>query len=141
MGFNVAEMIWPHIILVLFNLLNAWHDARRIKKHKKIYHAANLLVYGLAVFGSGLIYGGGIGQWILLCASALFNRFAVFNPILSVLRGLKWYYVSPERKAVADKFLYWLFGHNGKAPVIISGTLWLLTIAAQYIIHLLQFSK
>lgn len=131
--------LFPHIILLLFNVANAWHDARRIKKHKKIYHAINAGLYLVAV-GVCAFAIGGVNPYLFIPGS-FFCRLSIFNPVLSVFRGLKWDYVSPERKAVADKVLYRLFGSNGKAPVIISGTLWLLTIATDYIIHLLQFSK
>jgi len=124
-------MIWwlPHILLICWNIANAKHDSDRIKQHKKIYHGVNAALYIICV---GLItYFGRVNPYIF-AASAIFGRLFIFNTSLYILRGLKWYYVSPERKAVTDQILYRIFGANGKLQVFTFAALWIATVILDY---------
>lgn len=117
------------MILILFNILNAFFDASRIKKNKRIYHGLNLLAY-CVVMGFEVWLFEIRGWWIVLyCLSAFFNRQLFFDIPLNLARGLTWDYVSKEKlpKAKMDRIEIWMFGLNGKPPVLVYSIGWIIT--------------
>lgn len=117
--------------MILFNILNAFFDAHRIKKNKRIYHALNGLMYVIVI--GATIWFFGIDKWkiIVFCISAFFNRQLFFDIPLNLLRGLKWDYFSTEKppKAIMDRIEIRIFGYNGKLPVLVYSALWIVSIA------------
>jgi len=114
------------LVLASFNLMNAVHDAFRIKAHKRIYHGLNFVAY--AVLCGALCWAG---KWdfrtiILSCVAAFCNRQLSFDIPLNQFRGLKWDYVSTERppKSITDRIEIRLFGYNGRAPFLLYGVVW-----------------
>jgi hypothetical protein len=90
-------------------LLLAWIDSSKFARHKTIMHGINAVEYTALVAVPWLMFHNG---WLI--AALLFERLLVFNIALSLLRKLKWYYVSPERKAITDRIAFFFFRYHGK---------------------------
>jgi hypothetical protein len=123
-------MIGAQGILILFNILNAFFDASRIKRGIKIQHWINFLLYGISI---GLILyftNPPVLICILFCVSAFCNRQVFFDIPLNWRRGLKWDYVSQDKppKAFMDRIEVKIFGYDGKTPVILYACLWVATM-------------
>jgi hypothetical protein len=123
-------MIGAQAILILFNVLNAFFDASRIKRGKKIQHWINFLLYGISI---GLILyftNPPVLICILFCVSAFFNRQLFFDVVLNVRRGLPWYYVSLDKppKALMDRIEVRIFGYDGRTPTELYACLWVATM-------------
>lgn len=114
------------LILSSFNLLNAVHDANRIRLYKRIYHGLNFGVYALLVALLCWKAHWNAGVITLFCVSSFCNRQLSFDIPLNRFRGLKWDYVSLAKppKAVLDRIEIRLFGYNGRAPVIMYVIVW-----------------
>lgn len=127
-------MILPNAILILFNVINSRIDAYRILKNKNIAHGVNFVAYAVCAVACILIFK--INHWWLFAISAFFNRQITFDIPLNLRRGLKWDYVSLAKppKALMDRIEISLFGYNGKAPTIIYGIIWVVTLILQFIL-------
>lgn len=114
------------LFLVFFNLLNAWNDASRIKKGKRIYHAVNFGAYALYIAFLCWRANWNAGVITLFCVSAFCNRNLSFDIPLNLRRGLKWNYVSTAKppKAFLDRIEIRVFGYNGRAPVFVYAIVW-----------------
>ena len=119
-----------HVFLVVFNVLNAWNDATRIKRNKRIYHGINFGAF--ALYCAFLCWAA---QWnleviALFLVSAFCNRQLSFDIPLNLMRGLKWDYVSLAKppKSITDRVEIWAFGYNGRAPVIVYAAIWLVCL-------------
>ncbi len=141
-------MLLQSAILSVFNLANALHDSKRIKKHKRIYHGVNgaayLLLVGLMIWWitlSDVAFTLHLGKrslhvpaWLdssLFAVSALLNRQISFDGILNRLRGLSFFYVSPSPKSKIDILEIKLFGKSGYIVTIIYLILWVITLGYQ----------
>lgn len=118
------------LALASFNLLNAAHDAFRIRAHKRIYHGLNFGVFTLLVALLCWRAGWNFGVITLFCVSAFCNRNITFDIPLNKFRGLKWDYVSTAKppKAILDRIEIRLFGYNGRAPVIMYAVVWVVCL-------------
>lgn len=102
------------LTLLIFSVLNvalAFLDAHQILKGKWIKHGVNAGIYlGMLVVPYLLFHN------ILFIVALLFTRLIVFNITLSLFRGLKWDYVTPENppKSLIDRWAKKIFGMNGK---------------------------
>ena len=119
-----------HLALVVFNLVNVKIDAYRILRNKTIAHGINFGAYTLFV---GLIAWAApwnLGVIILFCVSAFCNRQLSFDIPLNLRRGLKWDYVSTAKppKAFLDRIEIRVFGYNGRAPVFVYATVWVVCL-------------
>jgi len=116
-------MIWPLIVMIAFNILNAFIDAYRILKNKKIAHGINfgayILVFMLVVWVFQ-IRPIKIGE-LVFCW--LFGRQIFFDPVLNLRRGLKIDYVSLDKppKAWLDRQEVRLWGYNGRIALAVYG--------------------
>lgn len=131
-----------HIALAFFNLVNSRIDAYRILKNKSIAHGINF--GGYALFTAGVGYFSirhAIGIWCIIAdagvlgLSAFCNRQFSFDIPLNKRRGLQWDYVTSAKppKSILDQFEIRLFGYNGKAPLVMYGAIFILTIAVKLI--------
>ena len=118
------------LILSSFNLLNAAHDAYRIGLHKRIYHGVNFGVYALLCSLLCWKSHWNIGVITLFCVSAFCNRQLGFDVPLNRFRGLKWDYVSLAKppKSILDRIEIRLFGYNGRAPLVMYATVWVVCL-------------
>lgn len=118
----------PHILLIGFNVANAFIDAYKIRSlHKRIRHAINLGAYLVAAGIIAWSFHMHTTRSIVFFASAFFCRQITFDIPLNWRRGLKWDYVSLERppKAVMDRFEVRIFGYNGRLPVLVYSVGWI----------------
>lgn len=121
----IAYLI-AQLILASYNLLNAVHDANRIRLHKRIFHGIN---FGVYILLCGLLcWKAHWNVWVItfFCVSAFCNRQFSFDIPLNLRRGLKWDYVSLAKppKSLTDRFEIFLFGYNGRAPFLLYGVIW-----------------
>jgi hypothetical protein len=102
------------IAFIVLNILNAVHDADRIKKHKRIYHA---------YFGGGYIIAIGLVCWLTgfwyLGPPLLFLRQLTFDPFLNKLRGLPINYIPSNPKSLIDQLENKIFGRNWNLKAIV----------------------
>jgi hypothetical protein len=126
----MISYLLAQLILASFNLLNAVHDANRIRLHKRIYHGLNFGVYVLLVAFLCWKAHWNIGVITLFCVSAFCNRQLSFDVPLNRFRGLKWDYVSLAKppKSILDRIEIRLFGYNGWAPVIMYAVVWVVCL-------------
>lgn len=123
---------WPHIILIIANLVNVWVDAYKITVlNKPIRHGINFGCY-LAVTAI-CIWKFDLLSWLItpvFLVSAFFNRQITFDIPLNLRRGLKWNYVSLAKppKALMDRIEVRIFGYNGTAPTVLYFILWIATM-------------
>jgi hypothetical protein len=130
--------MWPHLILIAANITNVFIDAYKITKlNRNIRHGINFLCYAIVVASCCFIFHFNLKAGIVFCISAFFNRQITFDIPLNLKRKLKWYYVSLAKppKAIMDKIEISLFGYNGKAPTIIYGCIWIITVIIYSIIR------
>lgn len=116
-------MIYLILLEALYNLCNAFFDANRIKKGKRIYHGLNLFSYAVycmvlyvifyhSYFNKEEIIKSIVCLFIFLLSAGL-NRQISFDLPLNKIRGLSWFYVSHEPK-FPDNIEQFLLGNNGK---------------------------
>lgn len=118
------------LVLVLFNIGNAYLDAKRIGSGKTVKHWLNGLLYAILA-GAGMYFIG--GQWWYLSVFALqafFSRQVTFDIPLNIWRGLKWDYVSLEEKphSFLDRIEISIFGRNGEYISLAYIMLWVSTL-------------
>ena len=101
-------MILTITIFTIVNIFLAQIDSRKIGENKLIKHGLNGLVYAAILAVPYFLFSN---YWLI--GALLFNRLLVFNIALSVFRGLKWDYISPEPKAITDKLAKAVFRNNG----------------------------
>lgn len=119
-----------HSCLALFNQVNAWYDAGRIKANKRIYHGVNFGVFALLCAAICWVAHWNVGVITLFLVSAFCNRQLTFDIPLNLRRGLPWYYVTPEKppKSITDRIEIRLFGYNGRAPVVLYAAVWVVCL-------------
>ena len=97
---------------LLFVVILAWDNAKRIDKDKKIKHWLN----GLAHLSmAGIIY---FVHWKLSISLLCLVR-VTFDISLNLFRGFPIDYVSLKPKSVIDKIEKQIFGLNGYTPKIV----------------------
>lgn len=90
-------MIW-FSAFALINIGLAAFDANRIKKHLRIHHGINGLIY-LALLGGVYLV---TCSWTLILGLALL-RVSVFNTSLNYFRGLHLTYISKTTTSIIDQ--------------------------------------
>jgi len=130
-------IILAGFVLILANVTNAFIDAYKITVLKKaIRHAINLTAYlvvtGLCVW----LFNFPLWHAVLYVVSAFFCRQITFDIPLNLRRDLKWDYVSMAMppQAIMDRIEVKIFGYNGKAPTVIYGVIWIISLTAQFIL-------
>lgn len=118
------------LALVVFNVVNSRIDAYRIMKNKTIAHGINFGAY--ALFTAFLCWVTGWNIWVitLFCVSAFCNRQWSFDVPLNIRRRLPWDYVSTAKppKAILDRIEIRVFGYNGRAPLFVYGSVWVICL-------------
>lgn len=102
-------MLLTLLIFTIINVCLAFIDAHKIIKGKWIKHGVNGAVYLAMLIVPYLLFHN---LWFI--AALLFNRLLVFNIMLSLFRGLKWYYMPITPLSITDKLAKKVFGINGK---------------------------
>ena len=109
---------------LLFVVILAWDNAKRIGKDKKIKHWLNAICH---LSMAGILYSV---DW-RLSAALLFLVKLVFDTALNLFRGEGIDYISPDIKKItsfwmalrkgkfADYIEYKIFGNNGYTPKIV----------------------
>lgn len=97
-------MIPAIMICFAFNVLNALHDAWRIKKHLKIKHWINGTLYLIVVAVCSFIW-----SWLLILP-LLCLRPLVFDSLLNIFRGNDLDYQPENPESVIDDWENRLFG-------------------------------
>lgn len=118
------------VCLILFNVGNAYIDARRIMLGLRIYHGLNFGIYCLVTGGLCWVAHWSVWGITLFLVSAFCNRQLSFDIPLNRMRGLKWDYVSPAKppKSITDRIEIRVFGYNGRAPVIVYAAAWVVCL-------------
>lgn len=126
--------IIAQICLILFNVGNALIDSRRIMLGLRIYHGINFGIYCLVAAAICWLCHWNFWVITLFSVSAFCNRQLSFDIPLNLRRGLKWDYVSLAKppKSITDRIEIWLFGYNGRVPVIMYASLWLACLIIQF---------
>jgi hypothetical protein len=121
-----------------FNLINSRIDAYRIMKHKTIAHGINFGAY--VQFAIILYYKTvkPIMSWAdfpyvdfaIYLISAFTNRQGTFDIPLNLRRGLPYDHVSTAKppKAFLDRIEIRVFGYNGRAPLFVYGSVWVICL-------------
>ncbi len=139
---TALSILYPNLALILFCVTNAYVDAYKIKLAlkenlaKAIKHGINFVAYALA---TGLcIWLFHMRLWLAVdyAVCAFFCRQIWFDIPLNCRRGLPWDYVSLDRppKAITDRIEVAIFGYNGRAPTVVYGVFWLVTLTVQYFV-------
>ena len=117
-----------------FNLINSRVDAYRIMRNKTIAHGINFGVYTLFCALLCWLARWNAGVITLFCVSAFCNRNLSFDIPLNLRRGLKWDYASPAKppKAILDRIEIRLFGYNGRAPIFVYATVWVVCLIIKF---------
>lgn len=125
-----------HLCLAFFNLINSRVDAYRIMRDKRIAHAVNFGVYTLFCALLCWLARWNAGVITLFCVSAFCNRNLSFDLALNIRRGLKWDYVSLAKppKAFLDRIEIRLFGYNGRAPIFVYATIWVVCLIIKFFV-------
>ncbi len=128
-------MILPNIILIGFNVVNAYADAYRIKRlNKNIAHGLNFGAYAAITALCVWLFKMPLWYAVTFCVSAFLNRQITFDIPLNLRRGLKWWYVSLAQppKAFMDRIEVKLFGrNNGKQVAIFYFCFWIISLIFQ----------
>lgn len=129
---TLPDLLFPQLILAVFNLVNVRIDAYRIMKNKTIAHWLNFGLYFFWTAALDIIWH--IYDWrIALFAIAAFCcRQWTFDMPLSLRRGKKWNYVSEDPKAALDRIEIKVFGHNGTNPMIFYAIMWITSLLIMY---------
>lgn len=118
------------LALAGFNLINSRIDAYRILRHKTIAHGINFGAY--ALFCALLCWLARWNVWVitLFCVSAFCNRQFSFDIPLNLRRKLPFDYVTKAKPPAAwlDRQEIRLFGYNGRAPLVMYGSIWVVCL-------------
>ena len=103
-------MITTLILFTLANIILAYIDSKQFAKGKTISHILN----GIEITAVLTIPYFLFHNWWLI-GSLLFNRLLSFNISLSLFRGKKWNYITPDPKPDSwiDRIAKWIFGMRG----------------------------
>lgn len=125
-------MIWiAHLILVGFNVTNAYIDAYKIKTlNKEIKHGINFGAYIICVVTCAFLFEMSFLQWLIYLFSAFFNRQITFDIPLNLRRGKAWDYMSTANppKAWWDSVEQEIVGYNGRGLTIIYLISWIISL-------------
>lgn len=129
-------MIIPRFILILFNILNVYFDAYKIKRALSknipisVRHGINFGAYALVTIVLIIVYKPGLWPSIIFAVDAFCNRQITFDIPLNLRRGLKWDYVSTAKppKAFLDQIEIRIFGYNGRLPIMVYSIGWIVSI-------------
>lgn len=102
-------MITTIVIFFIVNVILAFIDSRRIRDKKTITHWLNGLVYLVLV---GIAFWVNEFNWWMVSA-LLLERLIFFQTALSLMRKLKWDYITTDPKSLTDKIQVAIFGKNG----------------------------
>lgn len=91
-----------------FNILNAYHDSKRIKADKRIYHGLNGLAYAGFVVLSYFLFHAGYREII----SLLLIRKLVFDLALNLFRDKPLFYSSSKSGSIIDRWTLKIVGNN-----------------------------
>lgn len=135
-------ILFANLVLVLFNITNSYIDAYKIQLAlknnvaKTIKHGINFAAYAVALGASIWLFKMHTWPATVYVCSAFFSRQITFDIPLNWRRGLSWDYVSLDRppKALMDRIEVRIFGYNGRAPAIVYGVMWLITLTIQFFI-------
>jgi hypothetical protein len=100
-------MFFFYILSAIF--IDAYTDAKKIKKHEEIDHKASFFFFSLAaLFGTGLFMALDIEEvWasdLIFCGfTTLLARTAIFDFLLNKLRGLNLWYDSATTTSEIDQ--------------------------------------
>jgi len=106
-------MLVKFLVVFLFTALNiahAYHDAKRIKAHKRIYHGLNSLFYILLLAPVSLLK-----DWFFIIGLLSLRRI-VFDTALNLFRGLRFDYISSTTTSIIDKLSYKFQAKYGYFP-------------------------
>lgn len=101
-------------IYIIFCLLLAWFNKRRIVYDKRIYHGVNALIHAGLWLAVLLI----TKSWFPACVLPFIGRL-FFDAALNVMRRLPLDYVARYPKSIIDKVEKSIFGMDGVLPKII----------------------
>lgn len=116
-------------IYIVFCLLLAWINKRRIVYDLVIYHGINGLLHAL-FWGITLYY---TRSWFPACVLPFIGRL-FFDAALSVMRGLPVDYVARNPKSIIDKFEKSIFNGDGLLPKILYLTI-IITLNTVYYVN------
>jgi hypothetical protein len=118
-----TEIILLQVGAVLYNLVNAAHDARRINNSQFINHGKNGLLYGLYIITCVLFSSS-----TLLAVALLSLRPLIFDQALNVMRKLPLNYQPVNPDSAVDRLENGVFGH--KRAWMMSNMIYLIMWAA-----------
>jgi hypothetical protein len=101
-------------IYIIFCLLLAYYNKRRISYDKRILHGINGLLHGIAITVV-LIY---TKSWFPACVLPFIGRL-FFDAVLNIMRKLPLDYVARYPKSIVDKLEKNIFGMDGFLPKVI----------------------
>lgn len=107
------------LIFILINVLNAVKDGAKVKAKKDIDHFLNGVAYCLTICVFVMIFKMTWSEAIVFWLQSFVNRQLFFDLPLNFIRRLKWDYVSPDPESWVDKLEIKIFGKNGRLPVYI----------------------
>jgi hypothetical protein len=87
------------IVFVVFNIILAYFDARRINRNARIYHGINGAVYSVLLLLVYLL----TRDWMLIIGLAIL-RIPVFNTALNYFRDKELTYLSESTTSIIDQF-------------------------------------
>jgi hypothetical protein len=99
-------------------------------QNKQIAHGINFGAYTLYCGALCWLAQWNVGVITLFCVSAFCNRQWSFDVPLNLRRHLPWDHVSTAKppKAWLDRQEIRAFGYNGRAPLFVYGTVWLVCL-------------
>ena len=107
-------MLTKLLIVILFvgvNIAHAYHDAKRIKAQKRIYHGLNGLFY-ILLLAPTYIYPK---EWLFVIGLLSLRRI-VFDTALNLFRGLRFDYISSTTTSIIDRLSYKFQAKFGYIP-------------------------
>ena len=97
------------LLLLIANILMAWHHAELIEEGRPIRHGW----WGAAYLALAICFAWLNQSWALFVAS-LFLRKIVFDLSLNIFRDLPIFYVSSSTTSIIDKLHYRFFGKRSE---------------------------
>lgn len=106
-------MLVKLLIVILFigvNIAHAYHDGKRIKAQKRIYHGLNGLFYILLLAPVAFLK-----DWLFVIGLLSLRRI-VFDTALNLFRGLRFDYISSTTTSLIDRLSYKFQAKFGYIP-------------------------